>query len=157
MTIAAWRAKIVGWLSLHTWLLDMLIAVGLMVIGAGGILLLVLQFRPYSGPPVVSLDPVPFLVATEPNVPVLGLFVTALGIGVTGVAWFIVRLIHWRFFAPVRARRVWRQAIFVALFVMGSAWLKINQALTIPLLIALAFALGLIEVFLNTRRVPGDE
>jgi hypothetical protein len=157
MTIAAFRAKLMTWLSLHTWLLDMLIAACLTVLGIGGLIWVVGQFHPYSGAAVVGYDAVPFLAATEPNVPALGLFVAALGVGATGAAWFVVRLIHWRFFAPVRARRVWRQAFFVALFVVGGAWLKINQALTIPLLIALAFALGLIEMFLNTRRVPGDE
>ena len=155
MTTESRRTKILSRLPLGVWL-DMLIAVCLTVIGIGGLLWVVRHSHPYSGEAVVGYDPVPFLAATEPNVPALGLFMLALGLGVTGAAWFIVRLIHWRFFAPVKARRVWRQSIFIGLFVVGSAWLKINQAFSIPLAGALALALVLIEVYLNVRAVKSD-
>ena len=83
----------------------------------------------------------------------------ALGIGVMGAGWFIARLIHWRFFAPVAARRVWRQALFLGLLAMVLAWLKINQALTLPLAAVIIIAFALAEVYLSLRSTPqsGDK
>jgi hypothetical protein len=155
MTTESRRTKTLSRLPLGVWL-DGLIAACLIALGVVG-LTLATQYRPYNGEPATDLAQVPFRVATEPNVPVLGLFMLALGLGVIGVAWFIVRLVHWRFFAPVKARRVWRQSIFIGLFVVGCAWLKINQAFSIPLAGALALALVLIEVYLNVRAVKSDE
>lgn len=156
MTTKSRRAKILSRLPLGVWL-DGLIAACLAVLGIGGVVLVVRSFHPYSGVPVADANQAPYLVVTEPNVPVLGLFMLALGLGMIGVAWFIVRLVHWRFFAPVKARRVWRQSIFIGLFVVGSAWLKINQAFSIPLAGTLLLALVLIEVYLNVRAVKSDE
>ena len=156
MTTESRRERILSRLPLGVWL-DALIAACLAALGIGGVVLLVTQFHPYSGEPLIDLAQASFRVATEPNVPVLGLFLLLLGLGAMGAAWFVARLIHWRFFAPVNARRVWRQSIFIGLFAVGSAWLKINQAFTIPLAGALLLALVSIEAYLNVRRVKSEE
>ena len=94
----------------NVWL-EALIALGLLVLGAIGASL-AMQARPYLGEAATDLAQVPVRVITSPNTPALALFAVVLGLGVTGAAWFIVRLVHWRFFAPVAGRRVWRQALF---------------------------------------------
>ncbi len=69
----------------------------------------------------------------------------------TGAAWFILRGLHQLFFRPVRARRVWREAILIAVFVLSLAWLQLNQAFSLLLAAVIAVALILLEVFLNIR------
>jgi hypothetical protein len=138
--------------SWKAWL-EALIAACLIVLGVGGALL-AMQSRPYLGDAASDLAEVPARVVAAPNMPALTGFVAALGLGLTGAAWFIVRLIHWRFFAPVAARRVWRQAIFVGVLGLVLAWLKINQALTLPLAAVIVIAFVLAEVYLNLRGVP---
>lgn len=144
-------------LSWSVWL-EALIALGLMILGAAGGLL-AMQSRPYLGDPATTLAQVPVRVITTPNVPALVLFVGALGLGVTGAAWFVVRLVHWRFFAPVAARRVWRQAVFAGVLVIILAWLKINQALAWPLAIIICLAFVFAEIYLGLRDNPpsGDK
>ena len=139
-------------LSWNVWL-DALIAVCLIVIGVGGALL-AMQSRPYLGAAASDLAAVPVRVIAAPNRPALTGFVVALGLGLTGVAWFIIRLIHWRFFAPVAARRVWRQAIFVGGLGVVLAWLKINQVLTLPVAAVIASVFALAEVYVSLRSVP---
>lgn len=142
-------------LSSNAWL-EALIAVCLIVIGVGGALL-AMQARPYLGDAASDLAAVPVHVIAAPNVPALTGFVAALGLGLTGAAWFIVRLIHWRFFAPVAARRVWRQAVFVGALGVVLAWLKINQALTLPLAAVIVIVFALAEVYLSLRNAPQSE
>ena len=135
--------------SLSAWL-DAMIAICLSVLGATGALL-AMQNRPYLGTAAADLASVPARVNLSPNVPALGLFIVSIGFAAIGLAWFVVKTIHWRFFPPVDARRVWRQSIFAALFVMGSAWLQVNRALSLPLAVVMLGALVLVEVFLNIR------
>lgn len=144
-------------LSWSVWL-EALIALGLIVLGAAGGLL-AMQARPYLGDPATELAQVPVRVITSPNVPALALFVGALGLGVTGAAWFVVRLVHWRFFAPVAARRVWRQAVFAGVLIIVLAWLKINQALAWPLAVIICLAFVFAEIYLSLRDNPpsGDK
>ena len=141
--------------SWNAWL-EALIAVCLIAMGAGGALL-AMQSHPYLGEAASDLAAVPARVIAAPNVPALTGFVAALGLGLTGAAWFIVRLIHWRFFAPVAVRRVWRQAIFVGVLGLVLAWLKINQALTLPLAAVIVIVFALTEAYLNLRSVPQSE
>ena len=56
----------------------------------------------------------------------------------TGAAWLILRGFHQLFFRPVRARRVWREAIFIAVFVFSLAWLQLNQAFSLLLAVVIA-------------------
>ena len=140
--------------NLRAWL-DVLIALVLIALGAAG-MLLALQSRPYLGAPATDLADVPQRVVTSPNLAAIGLLLLAVGLGVTGAVWFIIRLIHWRFFSPVKALRVWRQAIFVAAFGVSGAWLEINRALSWPLALAILIALALIEAFLDIREREGE-
>ena len=140
--------------NLRAWL-DVLIALALIALGLLGTLL-ALQSRPYLGTPATDLADVPQRVVTAPNLAAIGLLLLAIGLGVTGAVWFIARLIHWRFFSPVKVLHVWRQSIFVAAFVVSCAWLEINRALSWPLALALLIALALIEAFLDIREREGE-
>jgi preprotein translocase subunit Sss1 len=140
--------------NIRSWL-DVLIALMLIALGIVG-MLLALQTRPYLGTPATDLADVPIRIMAAPNVGTISLLLLAIGLGVTGAVWFITRLIHWRFFAPVKALRVWRQAIFAAAFVVSCAWLEINRALSWPLAFAILIALALVEAFLNIREREGE-
>jgi hypothetical protein len=131
-------------------LLEVLIALALLGLGLYG-LSLVVQQRPYLGAPATALAQVPVRVLAAPNVPVIALFMAALAAAVTGAAWFVLRLIHQVFFRPVVARRVWREAIFAAVFVISLAWLQLNEAFSLLFAAALLVGLILLEVFLNIR------
>jgi hypothetical protein len=133
--------------------LEALMAGCLIGLGVGGARL-AMQSRPYLGDAASDLAAVPARVVAAPNVPALTGFVAALGLGLTGAAWFIARLIHWRFFALVEARRVWRQAIFVGMSGVVLVWLKINQALTLPLAAVIVIVFVLAEIYLSLRGAP---
>ena len=149
------KRSLAAHLALNVWL-EAFIALGLIVLGAAGALL-AMQSRPYLGEAATDLAQVPVRVITAPNVPALAAFVVALGIGVTGVAWFIVRLIHWRFFAPVAARRVWRQALFLGVLTLVLAWLKVNQSLAWPVAAIIIIAFALAEIYLSLRSAPQSD
>jgi hypothetical protein len=142
-------------LTLNVWL-EALVAICLIGLGAAGVMF-AMQSRPYLGDAANDLAQVPVRVITSPNVPALAAFVVALGIGVTGAAWFIVRLIHWRFFAPVAARRVWRQALFLGVLTMLLAWLKVNQSLAWPLAVIIIIAFAMAELYLSLRSTPQSD
>ena len=110
-----------------------------------------LQQRPYLGEPASALLLVPYRVLAAPNVPTIALFLVSVGSLITGAAWFILRLIHQLFFKPVRAGRVWREALLLAIFVVSLAWLQLNQAFSLVLAVVIAAALILLEAFLNIR------
>jgi len=136
--------------------LETLIALGLLVLGAAGVSLAT-QSRPYLGEAATDLAQVPVRIITSPNVPMLVMFVVALGIGVTGAAWFVLRLVHWRFFAPVAGRRVWRQALFIGVLTIVLAWLKINQSLAWPLAVIIVIAFVMAEIYLSLRGNPSSD
>ena len=131
-------------------LLEVLIALALLGLGLYG-LSLVVQQRPYLGAPATTLAQVPLRVLAAPNVPVIALFMASLASAVMGAVWFVLRVIHQIFFRPVVARRVWREAIFAALFVISLAWLQLNEAFSLLFAAALLVGLILLEVFLNIR------
>jgi|GEM_PF-2839993 hypothetical protein len=131
-------------------LLEVLAALALLGLGLYG-LSVALQQRPYLGNPASALAQVPLRVLAEPNIPIIALFMASLAAAMTGAAWFVLRLIHQLFFRPVVARRVWREAIFTAVFVISLAWLQLNEAFSLLFAAALLVALILLEVFLNIR------
>ncbi len=132
------------------WLLQTIMALALLGAGAYG-LSVVLQQRPYLGQAATTLLQVPLRVLAEPNLPALALFMLTTASLVTGAAWFILRLIHQIFFKPVRSSRVWREALFMAVYVVSLAWLQLNQAFSLVLAAVIAVALILLEIFLNIR------
>jgi len=131
-------------------LLEGLIALALLGLGLYG-LSLVVQQRPYLGVPATALAQVPLRVLAAPNVPVIALFMASLASAVMGAVWFVLRVILQIVFRPVVARRVWREAIFAALFVISLAWLQLNEAFSLLFAAALLVGLILLEVFLNIR------
>jgi hypothetical protein len=112
-----------------------------------------LQQRPYLGDPLPrgAEALVPYRVLAAPNVPAIALFLLSGFALITGAAWLILRSIHQVFFKPVRAVRVWREAVLIALFVTSLAWLQLNQAFSLVVATAIAVALILLEIFLNIR------
>jgi hypothetical protein len=131
-------------------LLEVLAALALLGLGLFG-LSMALQQRPYLGNPASALAQVPMRVLAEPNIPIIALFLASLAATIMGTSWFILRFIHQLFFRPVLSRRVWREAIFGAVFVIGLAWLQLNEAFSLIFAAAFFVALILLEVFLNIR------
>ncbi|CAG0933063.1 hypothetical protein TFLX_02875 [Thermoflexales bacterium] len=111
------------------------------------------QQRPYLGDPLPrgSEALVPYRVLAAPNVPAIGLYLGSVFAVVMGVAWLILRGIHQLFFKPVHTGRIWREAVFFAVFVLSLAWLQLNQAFSLLLAAVIAVALILLEIFLNIR------
>jgi len=133
-------------------LLEVLMAVALLGLGLYG-LSIAQQQRPYLGDPLPrgSEALVPYRVLAAPNIQAIGLFLGSVFVIVTSAAWLILRGIHQLFFKPVRAGRVWREAILIAVFVLSLAWLQLNQAFSLLLAAVVAVALILLEIFLNIR------
>jgi hypothetical protein len=133
-------------------LLEVFAAVALLALGWYG-LSLAQQQHPYLGDPLPrgSDALVPYRVLAAPNIQAIGLYLGSVFMLVTGAAWLILRGIHQLFFKPVRASRVWREAMLTAVFVLSLAWLQLNQAFSLLLAVTIAVALILLEVFLNIR------
>ncbi len=132
--------------------LEIIIAVTLLGLGGYG-LSTAQQQRPYLGDPLPrgSEALVPYRVLAAPNIQAIGLYLGSVFAIVTGGAWLILRGIHRLFFKPVRAARVWREAILIAVYVLSLAWLQLNQAFSLLLAVVIAAALILLEIFLNIR------
>ena len=128
------------------------VVIALILLGAGWYgLTAALQQRPYVGDPAATLALVPYRVLAAPNVPAIALFLISGVSLIIGVMWFILRLIHQLLFRPVRASRVWREALLIAVFVASLAWLQLNQAFSLVLTVVIAVGLILLEIFLNIR------
>ncbi len=132
--------------------LEVVIALALLGLGLYG-LSVAQQQHPYLGDPLPrgSEALVPYRVLAAPNIPAIGLYLGSVFVIVTSAAWLILRGIQQLFFKPVRASRVWREAILIALFVLSLAWLQLNQAFSLLLAAVIAVALILLEIFLNIR------
>jgi len=87
----------------------------------------------------------------SPNVGSVALLLFAVFVATLGGAWFVVRLLHWRFRPAHEPAKVWRQSLWVALFVVVGAWLQASRALTFALGVILAAGFALLEVYLNVR------
>jgi hypothetical protein len=127
-------------------------ALGLIVLAGIGASL-AMETRIYLGDVLTDLSASAILqrVATAPNIGSITLLLISIGLGMVGFIWFPVRLIHWRFFPPVDSQRAWRQAVFVALFTVSSAWLQLNRAFTLSSAGIILGILVLVEIFLNIR------
>jgi diacylglycerol kinase len=130
--------------------LELIIAIALIVIGLIGAAN-AMQSRPYLGDAATNEAQVLARIASAPNVGSIAVLFLSIGAIIIGLAWLLLRLIHRRFFAPVAALRVWRQAFFAALFIVSGAWLQLNRSLTLPLAAIMLVVLVLVEVFLNVR------
>lgn len=137
---------------------EIVIALGLVGLGIYG-LSVALQQHPYLGEPLPrgAEALVPYRVLTTPNVPALALFLLAGASLIIGAAWLVLRILHQLFFKPVRASRVWREAVLIAIYISSLAWLQLNQAFSLVLAVAIAAALILLEIFLNIRVRESDE
>jgi hypothetical protein len=135
------------------WRFDWLVALVLLLAGAGGFWRVVNTVPPIEGSIQGGLPNAAYAQAffTSPNVGGVALLLLALFALTLGGAWFAIGLLHWRFrpiFEPVK---VWRQAVWAALVVAIGAWLQLSRALTVPLGALVAGAFVMIEVFLNVR------
>jgi hypothetical protein len=128
-------------------------ALFLLVVGAGGVYHIVTTTTPIAGPADGGLSFGEYAQAffNSPNVAVVALLLSALTVATWGGAWFVVRLLHWRFQPEFEPLKVWRQSLWVALFVGIGAWLQLSRALTLAMAVLVAGVLALIEVYLNVR------
>jgi hypothetical protein len=133
-------------------LLEVIAALALLGLGLYG-LSVAQQQRPYLGEPLPrgSEALVSYRVLAAPNIQAIGLFLSSGFALVTGAAWLLLRGLHQLLFKPVRASRVWREAILIGLFVLSLAWLQLNQAFSLLLAAVIAVALVLLEIFLSIR------
>lgn len=84
------------------------------------------------------------------------LFVAVTGTAVPAVRWLNVRLTPVTRILPPGGILV-RQAIWIGLYVVLAAWLRIPRSLTLPVAFFLALALIVIEIFLRSREIPNEQ
>ncbi len=132
---------------------DWIAALLLLATGAGGFWHIVNTIPPIAGPVDggLSFDAYAKAFFASPNVGGVVLLLPALLAATLGGAWFVVRLLHWRFRPTSQPLRVWRQSLWVALFVTIGAWLQLNRSLTLALAVLVASGLAALEAFLNVR------
>ncbi len=132
---------------------DWIAALLLLAAGAGGFYTLVTTVSPIAGSIEGGLPDAVYAqrFVTSPNVAGVALLLLALLAMTLGSAWFVVRLLHWRFRSAFEPLTVWRQSLWVALFVTIGAWLQLNRSLTMPLAALVGGGFVLIEVLLNVR------
>jgi hypothetical protein len=102
------------------------------------------------------------LVTTQiPRVGQRWLFFVLLHIAVTGTIVPFARYINVRLTPPHRlfppGGVIVRQSVWVGIFVVTCAWLQIPRVLNAPMLILLALAFVIIEVFLRSRELPNEQ
>ena len=132
---------------------DWIVALVLLVGGAVGLYQVVTTTSPIAGEVAGDLSGPAYAESffDSPNVGNVALLLFALFVTALGGAWFVVRLLHWRFRPAYEPAKVWRQSLWAALFVVIGAWLQSFRALTLALGIFIAAALVLLEVYLNVR------
>lgn len=84
------------------------------------------------------------------------LFVAITGTAVPVVRWLNARLTPVTRILPPGGVLV-RQAIWIGLYVVVAAWLRIPRSLTLPIAFFLALALIVIEIFLRSREIPNEQ
>ncbi len=105
-----------------------------------------------------------FLLVTT-NLPHIGgplwLFFVLLHTAVTGTAIPFIRYLNVRFSSAnvelPPGGVIVRQSVWLGLFVVTCAWLQIPRALSLPIAFFLALVFIVIEVFLRSRELSGDE
>lgn len=90
----------------------------------------------------------------------LWLFFVLLNIAITGTAIPFVRYLNIRF-TPRSIELppggiIVRQSVWVGLFAVACAWLRIGRALSLLIIILLALVFIVIEVFLRTREIANE-
>jgi len=132
---------------------DWLAALILLAAGAYGFYQVVTTVPPIASPvdPLLSEVALAQAFFASPNVGGVALMLLALLVATLGGAWFIVRLLHWRFRPTFEPVKVWRQSVWVALFVAIGAWLQLNRALTWAIAALAGGVLVLLEAYLNVR------
>ena len=132
--------------------LEIVMAVALLGLGWYG-LSMAQQQRPYLGEPLPrgSEALVPYRVLAAPNIPAIGLFLGSVFVIVTGRGLVDLARPSSVVLQAGARRRVWREAILIAMFVLSLAWLQLNQAFSLLLAAVIAVALILLEIFLNIR------
>ena len=128
-------------------------ALVLLAIGAAGLYRVVTTIPPIDGPVDPGLSDAARAQAffATPNVGGVALLLLSLLVATLGGAWFVVRLLHWRFRPTFEPLKVWRQSLWVALFVTIGAWLQLNRSLTLAMGALVGGALVLLEAYLNVR------
>lgn len=101
---------------------------------------------------------------TTTQIPRVGqrwVFFVLLFVAVTGTAIPIVRWLNVRLTPVTRVLPpggvIVREAIWIGLFVVVAAWLRIPRSLSLPVAFFLALALIVIEVFLRSREIPNEQ
>lgn len=84
------------------------------------------------------------------------LFVAITGTAIPIMRWLNVRLTPLTRVLPPGGVIV-RQAIWIGLYVVVAAWLRIPRSLSLPVAFFLALALIVIEVFLRSREIPNEQ
>ena len=132
---------------------DWLAALMLFAAGAYGFYHVVTTVPPIAVPidPLLSDAALAQAFFAAPNASGVALMLLALLVAALGGAWFVVRLLHWRFRPTFEPIKVWRQSVWVALFVAVGAWLQLNRALTWAMAALAGGALVLLEAYLNVR------
>ena len=119
----------------------MIAAVGMIIVGWGGL---------YT------------LVTTQiPRVGQRWLFFVLLHIAVAGTVMPVLRYINVRL-TPVKrdvppSGVIVRQSVWFGLFVVTCAWLQIPRVLTVPIMFFLGLAFVVIEIFLRSREIPHEQ
>jgi hypothetical protein len=132
---------------------DWLVALILLVAGGYGFYIVVTTISPIDGAIDASVSDAAYAQAffASPNVGGVALVLLTLLVAMFGGAWFVVRLLHWRFRPTFEPIKVWRQSLWVALFVTIGAWLQLNRALTLGMGALVGGALIVLEAYLNVR------
>ncbi len=118
----------------------LLAAVGMMIVGWGGLYALVMT--------------------TLPRVGQRWLFFVLLHVAVTGTVLPFVRFLNIRFTPMTRdvlpGGVVVRQSVWIGLFVVTCAWLQIPRVLSWPIIFLVALMFIVIEVFLRSRELAHE-
>ena len=119
----------------------LLAAAVMAIVGWGGLLQLVATTRPRIGGE-------------------LWLFFILLQIAVTGSVLVVLRFFSLRFTSvdddPLPAGVVVRRSVWAGILVVGSAWLLIPRALSLPFVLILVLILLVIEIFLRNRELAHE-
>ena len=84
------------------------------------------------------------------------LFIAVTGTAIPVVRWITARITPATRFMPPGGVIV-REAVWIGLFVVVAAWLRIPRSLSLPVAFFLALALIVIEVFLRSREIPNEQ